>query len=76
MDVAIPEDRNIMETERKLNTGLCIEIQRTWNMKCMIVPVINGAAGIVIKVLKRNSEALPGKHSIYSVQKTYLAHHK
>jgi hypothetical protein len=25
--------------------SLCIEIQRMWNLKCMIIPVITGATG-------------------------------
>jgi hypothetical protein len=31
---------------------LCIEIQRMWNMKCFVMPVITGATGIVTKGLK------------------------
>jgi len=31
---------------------LCIEIQRTCNLKCEILPVITGATGIVTKGLK------------------------
>jgi hypothetical protein len=36
----------------------------------MIVPVITGATGIVTKGLKRGLEAIPGKHSTDSPQKT------
>jgi len=36
----------------------------------MIVPVIIGATGIVTSSLKKNLEAVPGKHSIDSLQKT------
>jgi hypothetical protein len=36
----------------------------------MIVPVITGATGIVTIGLKRGLEAIPGKHSIDSPQKT------
>jgi hypothetical protein len=36
----------------------------------MIVPVITGAAGMVTKGLKKGLEAIPGKHSIDSPQKT------
>jgi hypothetical protein len=38
----------------------------------MIIPVITGATGIVTKGLKKNLEAIPGKHSIdsHSLQKT------
>ena len=41
-----------------------------WNLKCTIVPVIIGATGIVTRSLRKNLEALPGKHSIDSLQKT------
>jgi hypothetical protein len=41
-----------------------------WNLKCMIIPVINGASGIVTRSLRKNLEATPGKHSIDSLQKT------
>jgi hypothetical protein len=43
-----------------------------WNMKCMIIQVIIGATGIVTKGLKKHLEAIPGKHSIESLQKTAL----
>jgi hypothetical protein len=41
-----------------------------WNVKCLIIPVIIGATGIVTKDLKKNLEAIPGKHSTDSLQKT------
>jgi hypothetical protein len=56
IDVAIPADRYVMqkEAEKKLKyNSLCIEIQRMWYMKCMIVQVIIGATGIVTKGLKK-----------------------
>ena len=71
--MAIPADRNVVqkEAEKKLNyKSLCIEIQRMWNLKCTIIPVIIGATGIVTRSLRKNSEAVPGKHSIDSLQKT------
>jgi hypothetical protein len=43
-----------------------------WNLKCMIVPVIIGATGIVTRRLKKNLETVPGKHLIDSVQKTAI----
>jgi hypothetical protein len=49
-----------------------MEIQRMWNMKCMIIPVIIGATGIVAKGLKNNLETIPGKHSTDSLQKTAI----
>jgi hypothetical protein len=73
--VAISADRNVTqkEAENKLKyNSLCIEIQGMWNLKCMIIPVIIGATGIVTKGLKKNLEAMPGKHSLYSLQKTAM----
>ena len=72
--MAIPADRHVQkEAEKKLKCkSLCIEIQRMWNLKCTIVPVITGATGIVTKSLRKNLEAVPGKHSIYSLQKTAI----
>jgi len=75
IDVAIPADGNIVqkEAENKLKyKRLCIEIQRMWNMKCTIVPVIIGATGIVTRSLRKNLETVPGKHSIDSLQKTAI----
>jgi hypothetical protein len=55
IDVAIPADRNVTQNkaEKKLkHNSLCIEIQGMWNMKCMTIPVIVGATGIVTEGLK------------------------
>jgi hypothetical protein len=71
--VAIPEDENITqkEAEKKLKyKSLCIDIQRMWNMKRTIIPVITGATGLVTKRLQKTFEAIPTKHSIPSPQKT------
>ena len=51
---------------------LCIEIQRMWNLKCAIVPVAIGATGIVTRNLRNNLVAVPGRHSIDSLQKTAI----
>jgi hypothetical protein len=71
--VAIPADRNVVqqEAEKKLKyKSLCIEIQRMWNLKCTIIPIVIGATGIITRSLKKNLEGVPGKHSI--LQKTAL----
>ena len=73
IDIAIPANRNVVQmgAKKKLNyKTLSIEIQRMWNLKCTIVPVIIGATGIVTRSLKKNLETVPGKHSIDSLQKT------
>jgi hypothetical protein len=72
-DAAIPSDRNVIQkkSEKKLKyKNLSTEIQRMWNMKCFVIPVIIGATGIVTRGLKKYVETIPGKHSIDSVQKT------
>jgi hypothetical protein len=69
------QDRNVTqkEAERKLKYNcLCIEIQRMWNMKCMIIPAVIGATRIVTKGLRANLEAKSGKHSIDSLRKTAI----
>jgi hypothetical protein len=71
--VEIPEDMNIAhkKAEKKLKyRSFCIEINRMRNMKCMILPVVTGATGIVTWDLRKNLEAIPGKHSIDSLRKT------
>jgi hypothetical protein len=56
IDVAIPSDKIVIqkEAEKKLNyKNLSIEIQRMWNMKCFVIPVIIGATGTVSKSLQK-----------------------
>jgi len=61
------------EAEKTLKyKSLCTEVQRMWNVKRMNIPVIIGATGIVTKVLKKNLEAIPGKHSKDSLKKTAI----
>ena len=40
------------------------------NLKCTIIPIIIGSTGIVTRSLRKNLEAVPGKYSIDSLQKT------
>jgi hypothetical protein len=79
IDVAIPADRNVTqkEAEKKLKyESLYIEIKRMWNRKCMIIPVVIGATGMVTRGLRKNLEAMPGKHSIDSLKRQlYLERH-
>jgi hypothetical protein len=43
-----------------------------WNPKCTIIPVIIGATEIETRSLRKHMEAVPGKHSIDSLQKTAI----
>jgi len=42
------------------------------NNKCTIIPVIIGATGIVTRSVRKNLEAVPGGHSMDSLQKTAM----
>jgi hypothetical protein len=42
--------------------SLCFEIKGIWNMKCLIIPAVIGAPGIATEGLKKEVEAIPGKH--------------
>jgi hypothetical protein len=75
INVAIPADKNVIqkEVEKKLKyKNLSIEIQRMWNMKCFVIPVIFWATRIVSKSLQKYLETIPGQHSIDSLQKTAI----
>jgi hypothetical protein len=65
IDIAIPSDKNVIQkkAEKKLKyKNISIEIQRMWNMKCFVMPVIIGATGIVSKGLQKYLETIPGQH--------------
>jgi hypothetical protein len=81
--IIIPSDKNMIqkEAEKKLKyKNLRMEIQRMWNMKCFVIPVIIGATVIVSKSLQKYLETIPGQHSIDSLQKNChtrnITHHK
>jgi hypothetical protein len=55
IDVALPSDRNVIQkvAEKKLkHKNLSTEMQRMWNMKCLVIHAIIGATGFVSKSLK------------------------
>ena len=43
-----------------------------WTLKFTFIPIIIGATGIVTRSSRKNVEAVPGKHSIDSLQKTVI----
>ena len=59
-------------TQLQLVIIIIIIIIIMWNLKCTIIPVIIGATGIVTRSLRKNLEAVPGKYSIDSLQKTAI----
>jgi hypothetical protein len=51
---------------------LTIEIQRMWNVKARVMPVIIGATGAISKSFRKYVSNIPGNHDIRELQKTAL----
>jgi hypothetical protein len=49
---------------------LIIEIQRMWNVKTKVTPVIIRAIGTISKSFRKYLSSVPGKHDIEQLQKT------
>jgi len=63
--VAISGDRNVIknEAEKILKyKELTIEIQRMWNVKTKVIPVIIGASGTISKSFRKYVSNIPGNH--------------
>jgi hypothetical protein len=75
IDVAISEDRNVIKKEaekiRKYK-DLTIEIQRMWNVKTKVIPVITGAIGTIPKSFRRYVSNIPGNREVKELQKTAI----
>jgi hypothetical protein len=75
IDVAISGDRNVIkkEAEKTLKyKDLTIEIQRMWNVKTKIIPVIIGATKTISKALRKYVSNIPGNHEVKELQKTAI----
>jgi hypothetical protein len=73
IDVAISRDRNVIkkEVEKILKyKDLTIEIQRMWNVKTKVIPVIIGATGTISKSFRKYLSNIPGNHEVKEIQKT------
>jgi hypothetical protein len=71
--MAISGDRNVIkkEAEKILKyKGLTVEIQRTWNLKTMVIPVIIRGTGTISKSFRKHLSNIPGKHDFKELQKT------
>jgi hypothetical protein len=49
---------------------LTIEIQRMWNVKTKVIPVIIGATGTISKSFRKYASNVTGKHEVKELQKT------
>jgi hypothetical protein len=75
IDVAISGDRNVIKkgTEKIIkHKDLTIEIQRMWNVKTKVIPVIIGASGTISKSFRKYMSNIPGNHEIKELQKTAI----
>ena len=51
---------------------LKIEIQRMWNVKTKVIPVIIGATGTISKSFRKYVSNIPGNHEVKEQQKTAI----
>ena len=68
-------DRNVIkkEAEKILKYKvLTIEIQRMWNVKTKVIPVIIGATGTISKSFRKYVSNIPRKHEVKELQKTAI----
>jgi hypothetical protein len=75
IDIAISEDRNAIkkESEKILKyKDLTIEIQRMWNVKTRVIPVVIGATGPISKSFRKHVSNLPGNNDVKELQKTAI----
>jgi hypothetical protein len=75
IDVTISGDRNVIkkEAEKILKyKDLTTEIQRMWNVKTNVIPVIIGATGTISKSFRKYLSNVPGIHEVKELQKTAI----
>ena len=49
-----------------------IEIQRMWNVKAKVIPVVTGTTGTILKSLRQYLSNITGKHEIKELQTTAI----
>ena len=75
IDVAIAGDRNVIKKEAKKilkHKDIKIEIQRMWNVKTKVIPVMIWATGTISKSFRKYVSNIPGKHEDKELQKTAI----
>ena len=61
------------EADKILNyKDLTIEIQRMWNVKTKVIPVIIGATGTISKTFRKYVSNIRGKHEVKELKKTSI----
>jgi hypothetical protein len=73
IDASISGDRNVVKKDAEKilkHKDLTIEIQRMWNIKTRVIPVIIGATGTISKSFRKYVSSIPGNHEVKELQKT------
>jgi len=77
IDVAISGDRNVIKKEAETilkYKDLTIEIQRMWNVKTKVIPVITRATGTISKSFRKYVSNIPGKRSQETIENSHIGH--
>ena len=75
IDATISGDVNVNKKEAKKILKykyLTIEVQRMWNGKTLVIPVIEGATGTISESFRKYLSNILGKHEIKELQKTII----
>ena len=75
MDFAVPADHKVKlkECEKKDKyLDLAVELEKTWNIKVTVIPIVIGAIGIVSKGLKMGQEDMEIRGRVETIQTTAL----
>jgi len=77
IDVAISGEINVIKKEAEAEkilkyNDLAIEIQRMWNVKTKVIPVIIGATGTISRPFRKYVSNVPGKNEVTELQKTAI----
>jgi len=75
IDAAISGARNVIKKEAEkilIYEDLTIEIERMWNVKTKVIPVIIGATGTISKSIRKYVSNIPGNHEVKELQKTAI----
>jgi hypothetical protein len=75
IDVAIPGHRNVIQKEAEMifkYKDLKIEIQRVWNLKTRLIPVITETTVTISKSFRKYVSIVPRNHEVKELQQTAI----